>query len=356
MGDFNRPYRPLKRRRRYGNIRGRSPLLRGPVAQGIEQRFPGPCVAGSNPARPAVRSHTIQSAPVFDLKDRAAVATEVSLVLTATFWGLNFAATKYATATIAPMLLVALRFTVGGLLLLFVLQLLEPKSRLRSGDMLPMAALGCCGVATAQTGFTFGVSLSSAGSTGLIFATAPVWGLLLGAILGLERPTRRGVLGLALSVVGVSVVVFEGLGAGEDSLTGDLLVLLAAICVGAYTVLSMPLLKRYSPLAVAAYPIILGAPFLLVLSSPYFLALEWGSVGIGPWSAVGYSAVFATAFAFVGWQRGLSRIGANRALVYQYLITVVGVASGIVFFGEVLGVNKIVGGAGIPPRGYLGRR
>jgi hypothetical protein len=25
----------------------------GPVAQGIEQRFPGPCVAGSNPARPA---------------------------------------------------------------------------------------------------------------------------------------------------------------------------------------------------------------------------------------------------------------------------------------------------------------
>src|SRR5918994_3594490 len=47
--------RPLKRRRRYGNIPGRSPLLRGPVAQGIEQRFPGPCVAGSNPARPALR-------------------------------------------------------------------------------------------------------------------------------------------------------------------------------------------------------------------------------------------------------------------------------------------------------------
>src|SRR5215212_9013481 len=54
MGDFNRSYRPLKRRRRYGNIPGRFPLMRGPVAQGIEQRFPGPCVAGSNPARPAI--------------------------------------------------------------------------------------------------------------------------------------------------------------------------------------------------------------------------------------------------------------------------------------------------------------
>jgi drug/metabolite transporter (DMT)-like permease len=293
---------------------------------------------------------------VFDLKDRAAVATEVSLVLTATFWGLNFAATKYATATIAPMLLVALRFTVGGLLLLFVLQLLEPKSRLRSGDMLPMAALGCCGVATAQTGFTFGVSLSSAGSTGLIFATAPVWGLLLGAILGLERPTWKGVIGVGLSIVGVALVVLDGLTSGNNSLLGDLLVLVAAFFVGAYAVLSMPLLERYTPLAVATYPVLFGIPLLLLISSPQMLSLEWRSVGAGPWAAVAYSAVFATAFAFAAWQRGISRIGANRVLVYQYLITVVGVTSGIVFFGETLGINKIAGGVVILLGVYLARR
>jgi drug/metabolite transporter (DMT)-like permease len=293
---------------------------------------------------------------VFDLKDRAAVATEVSLVLTATFWGLNFAATKYATATIAPMLLVALRFTVGGLLLLFVLQLLEPKSRLRSGDMLPMAALGCCGVATAQTGFTFGVSLSSAGSTGLIFATAPVWGLLLGAILGLERPTWKGVIGVGLSIVGVALVVLDGLTSGNNSLLGDLLVLVAAFFVGAYAVLSMPLLERYTPLAVATYPVLFGIPLLLLISSPQMLSLEWGSVGAGPWAAVAYSAVFATAFAFAAWQRGISRIGANRVLVYQYLITITGVASGLIFFGEVLSIEKIVGGVVILLGVYLARR
>jgi drug/metabolite transporter (DMT)-like permease len=289
-------------------------------------------------------------------KERAAILTEASLILAAVFWGLNFAATKYAADYIPPLIIMALRFTGGGILLFLAVWLLEPTSKLRRKDLFPMAALGCFGVATAQTGFTFGVSLTSAASTGLIFATAPVWGLLLGAVLGLERPTRRGILGLALSVVGVSVVVFEGLGAAEDSLTGDLLVLLAAVCVGAYTVLSMPLLERYTPLAVATYPIMFGAPFLLVLSSPYFLNLEWGNVGLGPWSAVGYSAVFATAFAFVGWQTGISRLGANRVLVYQYLITVTGVASGIVFFGEVLGIEKIVGGAIILVGVYLARR
>jgi drug/metabolite transporter (DMT)-like permease len=293
---------------------------------------------------------------VSESENRAAVATEVSLVLAATFWGLNFAATKYAAATIPPLLLVALRFTVGGLLLLLVLRIIEPKSRLGMRDLLPMAALGCFGVATAQMGFTFGLSLSSAGSTGLIFATAPVWGLLLGAVLGLERPTWKGVIGVGLSIVGVALVVLDGLTSGNASFVGDLLVLVAAFCVGAYAVLSMPLLERYTPLAVATYPVLFGIPFLLLLSSPQLLSLQWGSVGVGPWVAVAYSAVLATAFTFAAWQRGISHIGANRVLVYQYLITIVGVSSGIVFFGETLSVNKIAGGGVILLGVYLARR
>lgn len=56
------------------------------------------------------------------------------------------------------------------------------------------------------------LSLSSAG---LIFA--PVWELLLGAGLGLEQPTWRDVIGVAL-------VVLDGLTSGNASLVGDLLV------------------------------------------------------------------------------------------------------------------------------------
>ena len=287
---------------------------------------------------------------------RGSVATEVALVFAAVFWGLNFAATKYAAEVIPPLALVALRFSVGGALMYAVLRVLEPKSRLARGDLLPMAALGCFGVATAQTGFTYGLSLTSAASTGLIFATAPVWGLLLGALLGLERPTGRGILGVGLSVAGVAAVVSEGLGGSGASLAGDAMVLVAAVCVGAYAVLSMPLLERYSPLAVATYPMLFGAPFLLLLSVPSLPGMAWGEVGAGPLLAVGYAAVFATAFAFTAWQRGISRIGANRVLVYQYLITVVGVLSGVVFFGETLGWTKVAGGLVILLGVYLARR
>jgi drug/metabolite transporter (DMT)-like permease len=43
-------------------------------------------------------------------------------------------------------------------------------------------------------------------------------------------------------------------------------------------------------------------------------------------------------------------------LVYQYLITLTGVTSGIMFFGERLGVGKLLGGAIILLGIYLARR
>jgi drug/metabolite transporter (DMT)-like permease len=202
----------------------------------------------------AGRGRGVESEVVTGGKDREAWLTEISLILAAIFWGTNYAATKFAALSIPPLSIVAVRFIVGGLLMYCVLRIVEPGSRLARRDVLPMAGLGCLGVAVAQTSFTFGVSMTSAANTGLIFATAPVWGLLLGLALGLERPTWSGVLGVGLSILGVGVVFWEGLtGAGGRSLVGDVLVLLAAVGVGFYTVLSMRVLERHSPLTVATY-------------------------------------------------------------------------------------------------------
>ena len=290
-----------------------------------------------------------------DQKGKAAVLTEISLMMAAIFWGTNYAATKYAAEHLPQLLIVAFRFTAGGLLLLLVLRLLEPESGLQRKDVLPMLGLGCLGVATAQTAFTFGISLTSASNTGLVFATAPVWGLLLGLVLGMERPSRRGILGVSLSISGIGIIFHEGLTSAEGAnLLGDLLILVAAIGVGAYTVFSMPVLERHSPLAVATYPTLFGAPVVVLLASSQLESLDW-SVGAGAWAAVGFSAVFATAFAFAAWQGGISRIGANRVLVYQYLITLTGVAPGIVFFHESLGTSQLVGGAVIFLGVYLAR-
>ena len=174
-----------------------------------------------------------------------------------------------------------------------------------------------------------------------------------GTSLGQERPKVRGAIGVVLALVGVGVIVYGGLGA---SLAGDLLVAGAAVCWGSYTAFSTLLLRRYSPLVVAAYTMFVAGLGVIPLASFDFVRTDWGTVGLDVWAALAYSTLFVAAFGFAAWQGGISRIGANRVLVYQYLIVLTGVASGVVFFGENLGANKLLGGAIILVGVYLARR
>jgi drug/metabolite transporter (DMT)-like permease len=179
----------------------------------------------------------------------------------------------------------------------------------------------------------------------------------LGLALGLEKPSLWGVFGLILAFLGVGVVVHEGLGvSGGTSLTGDLLVVLATMCWGSYAVLSLPILRKYSPLVVAAYTMLFGGLATVPLALPSFVDAEWHRVGTLAWAALAYSTLFVAAVGFYAWKRGVSEVGANRVLVYQYLVTLVGVASGVMLLGEDLTPNKLGGGIVVLFGVYLARR
>jgi drug/metabolite transporter (DMT)-like permease len=299
----------------------------------------------------------VESETVTEGKSREAILTEASLLLAVLFLGTNPVAVKYAVLDVPPLPFVALRFTLAGLVVLGLVLLIRPGEGPGRRDLLVMAGLGLVGVGITNVAFTLGVSMTTASDTALIYSAVPVWGMLLGLALGLERPTLWGVLGVALAFFGVGVVVYGGLGGGGgSSLGGDLLVVVATVCWGSYTVLSLPLLRKYSPLVVAAYTMLFGGLGVMPLALPGFVAAEWGEVGVGTWGAVAYSALLVGAFGFAAWQAGISRTGANRVLVYQYLITLVGVASGVALLGESLTVNKILGGVVILLGVYLARR
>ncbi|MGI8541682.1 MAG: DMT family transporter [Rubrobacteraceae bacterium] len=277
------------------------------------------------------------------------------MLMTVFFFGTNFVAVKYVVDFVPPILFAAARFTFAGLLLWAILRAIEPGTRMHKGDFLPLLGLGVVGVTFTQSVFTIGVSLTTAANTALVYATAPVWGMLLGFLLKLERPRLTGILGIILCLAGVGTVQYGSLDLGGTSVLGDFLILVAAICWGSYTVLSLPLLRRYSPLAVAAYPMLLGGLAAFPLS-----LVDWniGAGVLGGWVvfAVLYSTFLSSAFGFVGWQRGVSKVGANRVLIYQYLVAVTGVSAGVILLGESFGVGQFVGAAIILFGVYLARR
>jgi drug/metabolite transporter (DMT)-like permease len=132
--------------------------------------------------------------------------------------------------------------------------------------------------------------------------------------------------------------------------------MVATVCWGSYAVLSLPLLRRHPPLVVAAFTMLFGGLAAVPFALPDVVSGGGGEPSREAWEAVAYSTLLVAAFGFYAWQRGVSRVGANRVLVYQYLITLVGVASGAVLLGEGLTPNKILGGAIILGGVYLARR
>ena len=288
-------------------------------------------------------------------KRGASPLVEGSLLLTVFFFGTNFTAVKLVVGSVPPILFAATRFTLAGLLLLPLALFFGSEGRLSRKDLLPMLGLGFVGVTLTQSVFTVGVGLTTAANTALVYSTAPVWGMLLAFALGWERPRVSGVLGVGLCLLGVGAIVYGSLDFAGTSLVGDALILAAAVFWGSSTVLTLSFLRRYSAVAVAAYAMTLGGlaafPLAALDPSPLNLAALDGLT----WGAAAYSALCSSAFGFAAWGWGVSHVGANRVLVYQYLVTLTGVSTGILLLGESFGAGQLVGAAVILGGVYLAR-
>jgi len=146
------------------------------------------------------------------------------------FVGTDVVSIKYALTDLPPLVFVPIRYMLAGLLLLAFLRLRGKNAgSLGGGDLLALAGLGLVGFAVNYVVYTVGLSLTTGSNTALIVATAPVWGLLLGVVLGLERGSWKGALGIGLAIAGVALVVGGGMGSEGASLGGDLLVCVSAL-------------------------------------------------------------------------------------------------------------------------------
>ena len=64
-------------------------------------------------------------------------------MLAAVFWGANYAATKYAAEFMPPLLIVALRFTAGGILMFCLLQRVRLAREPQRAASYPSALQSC---------------------------------------------------------------------------------------------------------------------------------------------------------------------------------------------------------------------
>lgn len=272
---------------------------------------------------------------------------DLLLLLNVLIWGLNFSVMKGAFREFLPLAFNGLRFVLASLLVLILVRLIEGRVSIQRKDWPAFVALGLIGNTLYQIFFVIGLDHSTAGNASLILALSPIFVALFGSFLREEKITRRAWLGIWASLLGLVLVIGggeSGFKFGFETLSGDLLVLLATLCWAIYTIRSKPLLGKYSPLALTAITMVIGTLALIPFSVPAIVAQDWQIISLQSWLALGYSVTMAIVLAYVIWSFGVQRLGGARTAIYSNLVPVVGTTLAFFLLGEKLGWLQLLGG------------
>ncbi len=231
-------------------------------------------------------------------------------------------------------------------MLLVALRLREGSIRLERGDALRILGLGALGFGVYQILWATALQAIPAGTSAFLIAATPVLTALLAVVAGADVLTRRTLLGTLVSFSGVSIVVVGGACLVLDqSLLGDGLTLIGAVCWAVYTAFGAPVLRRHSPLRTTAWAMVGGSIVLLLPGLWQGVGASWGSVQPGAWAGLLYSSLIPAGISNVIVFHGVRLLGPTRITAWQFLVPFVTVVIAFLTLGEAIQPAELLGGA-----------
>jgi drug/metabolite transporter (DMT)-like permease len=283
-------------------------------------------------------------------------ATDLSLLLMALIWGVNYSSVKYGTGLVAPLAFNGVRVTLAAVSLVIVAQLardwfgVEREGWPRRGDAIALFLLGTLGNGVYQILFVEGIARTRASDAALLISASPAFIALIGRARGTEQVTVRGAIGIGLSILGMGFVVVGTTSGGASeraTLIGDSLLLISALAWSVYTVYLQPYTHRVGGIHLSALTMLGGMVPLLVVAAPSMLETRWTALPALAWGSLAYSGLFALVIAYLFWYNGVRVLGPTRTAMYSNLQPVFAVAVAWLLLGEGITVWQIAGAISI---------
>ncbi|WP_126425316.1 DMT family transporter [Brevibacillus marinus] len=267
----------------------------------------------------------------------------ICLAAAASIWGGVYVVSKVVLEVIPPFTLLELRFAIALLILGGMVVMSGRYVPVK--DLPTMMAIGFVGPTISIGAQFLGTKLSTAHMGALITSASPAFIALFAVWLLRERLHLSQLAGIVLATVGVLIVVgIPDAADGSSSWLGNLILLVAALSWGLYTVLSKQATAVYSSLVVTAYASFFG----LLFSSPLMFwelsatAVDW-SFDWKIWLGVLYIGIVSTAGAFYLWNKGFELLSAGSGAGFFFFQPVVGTFFGWLLLGEHLSFSFFVG-------------
>ncbi|MDA9449144.1 MULTISPECIES: DMT family transporter [unclassified Bradyrhizobium] len=257
-------------------------------------------------------------------------------------WSYAFVAGKIGVTHCPPLILLAARFSLAGILILGATLIRGDSWSLTWRDAAIFAVLGIANNALyLGLGYT-GLQLVSAGLGGLIVSANPVFTAALAALLLGEGMTWRKAGGLLLGITGVTLIVWHRLSVGTDSLHGIVFTLASLASLVAGTIL-FKLLAPKGSLWIGNGVQNLAAG--IVLTPVAFTFADVHAIDVTPslLGAFAFLVLGGSILAYWLWFHLLKVCGATAASAYHFLMPPLGMLFAYLVLGEHVEARDLLG-------------
>lgn len=265
---------------------------------------------------------------------------------------------KSVTGILHPTMVVGLRAVFAclffGAYVVIRRSTLRPLAR---EDRKRIWLLGALNIPLNQLLFIGGVKLGTAPNASLAYALTPAFVLLIAVLFMGERPSRTKVAGIVLAMLGAGIVLVDkGARFDADLMTGNIMVLCAALAWSLYTILGRRMAVNYGGFHLTAMTMFTGAvlyvPVWILLQllgggMPDMTPLVATVQGVSPlstWAQLFYLGVITSGLGFGLWYVALTKLDASRLSVFNNLQPIITTLLAWAIFGTIPTTLFVIGG------------
>lgn len=239
------------------------------------------------------------------------------------FWSFSFVWVKVAYQAYGPLTVVLLRLVISVILLFSFMFIIRRLQFIAKKDIGIFVLLAFFEPFLYFMGESYGLLYVSSTVAAVIVATIPLLAPISAYYFFKERLSLMNIIGLAISFLGVCLVILNDDLSFSASPIGVMLEVLAVIAAIAYSTVLRKLAFRYNTFTIISYQnlfgIIMFLPFWLVFESRDFIATPFHREAF---TSIILLSVFASSLAFIFFTYSVRNLGINRSNTFINLIPV----------------------------------
>lgn len=267
--------------------------------------------------------------------------TFLSYLFTIILWGSAFPMIKIALNDFSAESLSAFRLILATIILLpFVIIKKLPTPELR--DIPVIFILGFCGFVIYHTALNFGETLISAGISGILVSTTPIFSSALAYIFLKEHFSKWNWLSSLVAFIGISIISISKDDYTTINVLGVFIILLASFSESLYFTFQKKYIEKYGFIAFTLYTIMASSPFLLIFI-PEIINDIHGATFTSIVSVL-YLAIFPTIIPYVLLAYIVKSVGVSDATMSLYLTPIVSLLLSYLLLDELPTTLAIIGG------------